>query len=154
MQFGVVEVFAEMKQNIFDHLIPASLREPKCFALTTRDKNGKLLKKPIPLTRKETLERLSEINTNISKMRKIADKAALDSKSVLPNSTEACKFAHKCTVALEHCAKISEQNDFFYGSIHSCGDPNMMDRKHGRYAEQLDEIALTLSSIVKTLCRD
>ncbi|GLQ16020.1 hypothetical protein [Maritalea porphyrae] len=147
-------MFAAMKKNFLDHLIPEAFRTPNCFALTTRDKDGKKLKKPIPLTRQETLARLSEINTNIGKMRQIAHKATIEAKTVTPDSDDARLLAKKCTVALEHCAKISVQNDFFYGSIHSSEDPYMMDRKHTRYAAQLDEIALALSSILKTLCKD
>ncbi|WP_299343742.1 hypothetical protein [uncultured Maritalea sp.] len=147
-------MFASVKRSLLDTLLPKSLRTPAGFALTTRDKNGKLLKKPIPLTRQETLARLSEINTSISKMRQIAEKAATEAKSLSLQSEEAAQLARKCTIALEHCAKISEQNDFFYSSIHSSEDPFMMDRKHTRYAGQLDEIATTLSSIVKTICKD
>ncbi|MFT6658263.1 hypothetical protein [Maritalea sp.] len=147
-------MFATVKRNFLDHLLPEIFRTPKGFALTTRDESGKLLKKPIPLTRQQTLSRLSEINTSIGKMRQIADKAQLEAKSVEPDSTASHQLARKCSIALEHCAKISEQNDFFYGSIHTSEDPFMMERKHARYASQLDEIATSLSSIVKTICND
>lgn len=147
-------MFAELKRSIIDSIVPESLRTPKGFALTTRDKNGKLLKKPIPLTRQETLARLSEINVSISKMRLISQKATAEAKHLDPNCEQAFQLARKCTVALEHCAKISEQNDFFYGSIHTSEDPFMMDRKHTRFAAQLDEIATALSSILKTICKD
>jgi len=147
-------MFATVKQKFVEHLLPQSMRMPKGFALTTRDKDGKLLKKPVPLTRQETLGRLSEINASISKMRLIAHKATEEAKKVKPNSPEALKLAGKCTAALEHCAKISLQNDFLYSSIHSSEDPYMMDRKHSRYANQLDEIAIALSSIVKRYCND
>lgn len=146
-------MFAELNQKLFDMIVPKGLGS-QAFAFSTRDKNGELLPEPIELSRKETLDRLSEINQQIGKMKLIANKAIVEFKEVEHDSAIAHNLAKRCTAALEHCAKISLKNDMLFESMHSPQDPYLMDRKHSRYAEQIDEIALTLSSILKAICKD
>lgn len=146
-------MFANLNRRFIDLIIPSGLGS-RAFALTTRDKDGKKLDKPMELSRKETLDRLSEINLQIGKMKLIANKATQEFRAIDVESDAAKNLAKRCTLALEHCTKISLQNDMLLDSIHSSQDPYLMDRKHTRYAEQIDEIALTLSSILKSICKD
>ncbi len=146
-------MFAELNRKLYDWVVPKGLGS-QAFAFSTRDKNGKLLKDPMELSRKETLDRLSEINQQIGKMKLIANKAQAEFKEAETDTDAARNLAKRCTAALEHCAKISLQNDMMFESMHSPQDPYLMDRKHARYAEQLDDIALTLSSILKAICKD
>lgn len=147
------KVFAEFNRKFIDFLIPSGLGS-RAFAFSTRDAEGNKLDQPMELSRKEVLDRLSEINQQIGKMKLIANKASQEFRAVTADSPEANNLAKRCTLALEHCAKVSLQNDMLLDSIHSNQDPYLMDRKHARYADQLDEIAITLSSIVKTICND
>jgi hypothetical protein len=146
-------MFADLNRKFVDFIIPSGLGS-RAFALTTRDKDGKKLSKPMELSRKEVLDRLSEVNQQIGKMKLIANKATQEYREVNVDSPEGKDLAKRCTLALEHCAKVSLQNDMLFESIHSSQDPYLMDRKHARYAEQLDEIALRLSSILKSICKD
>lgn len=146
-------MFAELNRKLYDWVIPKGLG-PQAFAFSTRDKNGKLLKEPMELSRREMLDRLSEVNQQVGKMKLIANKASAEFKLVETDKDVARNLAKRCTAALEHCAKISLKNDMLFESMHSPRDPYLMDRKHARYAEQLDEIALTLSSILKAICKD
>ena len=143
----------DLSERVVDWLVPKYLNS-NAFALTTRDKNGRRLKDVTAISREETLDRLSEINQQIGKMKLIAQKAAHEFRGIKIGTPEANKLAKKCTLALENCARISIQNDMLLETIHSSIDPFLMDRKHNRYAEQLDQIATTLSSIVKTICDD
>ncbi|MGJ8529443.1 hypothetical protein [Maritalea sp.] len=147
-------MFSAIKKSLTKSLAANGIGPGKPFALTTRDKNGKKLKNPAPLTRQETLARLAEINQKIGKMSLVARKATNELNLVELGSPEAMVLAKKCAMALEHCAKTSIQNDYFYGSIESCNDPNFMDRKHATYGARLDEIATVFSSILKRICKD